>query len=144
MLTVYLNFPGTSAEAAVYYAEAFQARPAYVMRTADVPEADRAGMPPELQNGVMYAAIMTYAGELQFSDDVPGDDRPNSTMWISVTDADEKKIRHTFDFLAREGEVLSPLAPAFFTPLYGQVKDKYGFHWMFMLPSPMESGGTAV
>ncbi len=139
MLTVYLNFPGTSAEAAEYYAQAFEAPPAYVMRTADVPREVRGGMPEELEKGVMYAAINTYAGELQFSDDVPGDARPNSTMWISVTHHDEAQLRRTFDFLAKDGEVLSPLEVAFFSPLYGQVRDKYGFYWMFMLPSPIET-----
>lgn len=34
--------------------------------------------------------------------------------------------------MAEEGEVIMPLEETFFSPLYGQVKDKYGFYWMIM------------
>lgn len=140
MITVYFNFPGNAREALAYYQQAFEAQAPYIMEFADMPEEDQQAAEPGMEGRVMYGALMTYAGELQMSDDLPGrDTRPSAATWVSVTHDDAAALRRTFDFLARDGEVIMPLEPAFFSPLYGQVKDKFGFHWMLMLPSPMES-----
>lgn len=141
MIQVYLNFGGNAREALRYYQQAFEAKDPYIMSFADMPEADRQGAAPGMEHMVIYGALMTYAGELQMSDDVPGrHPKPTSAHWISVTHADADALRRTFGFLARDGEVIMPPEPSFFSPLYGQVKDKYGFHWMLMLPSPLEAG----
>ena len=62
---------------------------------------------------------------------------PSRASWILVSHTDHGLLRGAFDALAEEGEILQPLEPAFFSPLYGQLKDRFGYYWMFMDPSPM-------
>ncbi len=139
MIGVYLNFPGNTMEALPYYRQAFDAGEPYVMRYTDMPEEDQQSAGPEMKDLVMYSALTTYAGVLEMSDDLPERGfTPNSACWISVTHDNADALRRTFEFLARDGEVIMPMEPAFFSPLYGQVRDKFGYHWMLMLPSPLE------
>ena len=132
MIEVYLNFSGQGAEAAAHYAKAFGGEITYMMRFSDMPK--EAG---ELREGmadrVIHANVTTYAGQIMLSDtDEDNVSPPSDAMWISVSHSDHDKLRATFDALARDGEVLMPLGPTFFSPFYGQLKDKYGFHWMLM------------
>ncbi len=143
MITVYLNFPGNTREALLYYQQAFDAKDPYVMGYADMPKEDQQSAGSGMKDLVIYSALMTYAGELQMSDDLPElGFTPNGAYWISVTHDDADALRRTFEFFAKDGEVIMPMEPTFFSPLYGQAKDRYGYHWMLMLPSPLE-GGTA-
>jgi len=140
MIDVYLNFGGNTAEALAYYQKAFNAPDPYVMRFSQMPQEDQA-QSKGMENLVIYSNLKTYAGDIMMSDEMPGQipTPPGSSVWITVTHDEEDRIRGTFEFLARDGEILMPLEPTFFSPLYGQLKDKFGFHWMLMLPSPMEA-----
>ena len=133
MIEVYLNFNGNAAEAAAYYAKVFEAPEPYIMRTSDMPAADQAGMPAGSENLVMHANVKTEVGDIMMSDLMPGSTvTPNESMWINYSCKDQERLRGFFDAMAKDGEVLMPLETTFFSPLYGQVKDKFGFHWMFM------------
>lgn len=134
-----MNFAGNAAEALAYYQKAFGAPAPYVMHFSDMPKEDQE-QSKGMEHLVIYSNLKTYAGDLMMSDDMPGQapTPPGSSLWIAVTHDEEDRLRSTFDFLARDRKVLLPLAPTFFSPLYGQLKDKYGFHWMMMMPSPME------
>ena len=140
MIDVYLNFGGNTAEALAYYQKAFGAPDPYVMRFSEMPQEDQA-QSKGMENLVIYSNLKTYAGDIMMSDEMPGQapTPPGSSVWITVTHDEEDRIRDTFEFLARDGEILMPLEPTFFSPLYGQLRDKFGFHWMLMLPSPMEA-----
>lgn len=138
MVEVYLNLNGNSAEAAHYYAEAFKAEAPYLMRFTDMPKEDQESSPPGMENLVIYGHVKTFAGDIMLSDELPGNTvSPTSAVWITVSHPDAGKIRAAFEALARDGEILMPLEETFFSPLYGQLRDKFGFHWMFMLPSPL-------
>ena len=51
---------------------------------------------------------------------------------------DLERLRRVFERLAKDGEVIMPLEPAFFSPLFGQVRDKFGFYWMIMSSEEVE------
>ncbi|HSK69064.1 MAG TPA: VOC family protein [Candidatus Limnocylindria bacterium] len=141
MIEVYLNFPGNAAEAAAFYANAFQAGPPDLMTYDQMPPGVDDGIPEEMRGMVMHGNIRTFAGDLMLSDDTPAEDlKPNRAVWILVSHADHGKLRAVFSALSVGGEVLMPLEPTFFSPLYGQVADRYGFRWHFMDPTPMEGG----
>jgi PhnB protein len=138
MIEVYLSFSGNAAQAAQYYADVFQAGAPYVMRFSDIPKQDQEDLPPEMEELVMYANVKTFAGDIMMSDEMPGARTiPNTGIWVSVTHEDERLIKRTFDALAKDGEIIMPLEQTFFSPLYGQLKDKFGFYWMLSLPSPL-------
>ncbi len=133
MIEVYLNFNGNAAEAAAYYAQLFEAPAPYILRFADMPQNDQAGLPPGAENRVAYANVKTAVGDIMMSDTMPSADvSPNESMWINFSMKDQERLRAFYDAMAKDGQVLMPLEKTSFSPLYGQVKDKFGFHWMFM------------
>ena len=136
MIEVYLNFNGNAREAANYYAKVFEAPAPYIMNTADMPQEDQAQMPPGAENMVIYANVKTFAGDIMLSDRLPGEAPvlPNDSMWINLSHKDHALLRRSFERLAKDGVIIMPLEPAFFSPLYGQVRDKYSFSWMVMDP----------
>ena len=135
MIEVYLNFNGQAEEAARFYAQAFGAPAPYLMRFADMPQENQQQAPPSMEQLLMYGNVKTFAGDIMLSDNIPGQEvLPNSAYWITVSHPDEHQLRQVFAALSEGGEVLMPLETTFFSPLYGQLKDRYGFHWMLMLP----------
>lgn len=134
MIEVYLTLNGNAKEAAEYYANVFGADAPYIMTADQMPKEENEEMqfPPDF---VVYSHVETFAGNIMMSDCIPGEEvTPNDSVWISVTDPDADKLHRVFDALAKDGDVLMALEPTFFSPLYGQLKDKFGFHWMLMLP----------
>ncbi|HSK69063.1 MAG TPA: VOC family protein [Candidatus Limnocylindria bacterium] len=136
MIEAYLAFDGNAGEALAYYQEVFGAPKPYVMREAATREA---GSVAEAEAGpILYANLKTPVGDLMLSDTQrPGRTPPGSAYWLMVTHGDEALLREYFDRLARDGEALEPLARTFFSPLYGEVRDRFGYCWIFMLPSTL-------
>lgn len=137
MIEVYLNFNGNGREAARYYAEVFGADAPFLMGMEDMPREDQEAMGPGARDMLIHGNVKTFAGDIMLSDRMPDEPaaQPNDSVWITLSHRDHALLRRSFDRLARDGEVLMPLAPAFFSPLYGQVKDKFGFCWMLMDPT---------
>lgn len=133
MMDPYLSLNGNAAEAAAYYAKAFDAPEPYIMRYGEMSPKEVGEIPPDMAQLVMHANVKTYGGDLMLSDMMPGSSvTPNEAVWITFSFPDLNKLRESFERLGRDGEVLMPLEKNFFSPLYGQLKDKYGFHWMVM------------
>jgi len=136
MITAYLNFSGKAREAASYYTEVFGAPAPYIMAMTDMPKGSPEDeFPAGSENLVAYANVKTFAGDIMLSDDMPGGPAltPNSSFWICLDYPEEAKVREVFEKLAKDGRVIMALEPTFFNPLYGQLVDKYGYHWMMML-----------
>ncbi len=141
MITAYLSFGGNAAEAAAFYAKAFQAGEPEFMRYSQMPPGADPAVPSGMRDKVMHGSVRTFAGEIMLADSMPDDDlRPTSAVTLLVVDTDHDRMRRVFRALSEGGEALVPLEPAFFSPLYGMVKDKYGFSWQFIDGSDMESG----
>ncbi|MDD4080991.1 MAG: VOC family protein [Eubacteriales bacterium] len=129
----YLSLNGNAADAAAYYARVFDAPEPYVMRYGEMPPGEKGTLPPGMAQLVMHANVQTYGGAIMLSDMMPGSPvTPNEGVWITFSHPDVDKLRETFGRLGRDGEVLMPMEKTFFSPLYGQLKDKYGFYWMIM------------
>jgi len=134
MIEPYLSLGGNAAEAAAYYAGVFDTPEPQLMRYGEIPPGDME-VSPEIAPLVMHASVKTYGGELMLSDAMPGSDTtPSAGVWITLSHPDLNRLRETFERLSREGRVLKPLEPSFFSLLYGQLRDKYGFFWMLMSP----------
>lgn len=139
MIEVYLNFPGNAAEAAAFYSKAFSAEAPSLMMYSQMPPGLGEGVPAEMSQWVMHGNIKTFAGDIMLSDDRPSEGlAPSKANWILVSNADHARMKNTFHALSEGGEVLMPLEPTFFSPLYGQLKDKFGFFWMFVDPTPVK------
>lgn len=137
MIEVYLSLNGNGREVAQYYAELFETEAPYLMGTRDMPEEEQAQMGGA--DILIYGNVKTFAGDIMLSDRMPGEPQiqPNDAVWITLSHKDQSLIRRSFERLAKDGEILMPLEPTFFSPLYGQVRDKFGFCWMLMDPGDM-------
>lgn len=132
MITTYLVFGGNAKEAVDYYAKVFDGNVSYMMRYNDMPEKDKEEM-KVMEDAVIHANVDTFVGQIMLSDSMPDEKpTPSGALWINVSHEDLDKLQKVFDAMAEEGEVIMPLEETFFSPLYGQVKDKYGFYWMIM------------
>ncbi len=132
MVGVYLSTNGNAREVADYYVNVFDAEQPYMMDFSQMPQADQEEA-KGMEDLVIYANVKTFAGDIMLSDNMPGETtKPTGAMWICVAHTDLARLRTAFERLAKDGEILMPLEPTFFSPLYGQVKDKFGFHWMIM------------
>ena len=134
MIQVYMSLNGNTEEAIAYYAQAFNGEVGNVMKFSDLPPEDKINMPPGSEKLVLFAEVKTFAGVMMMSDMMPGTQViPNESVWISVSSLEEARIREAFGNLAKDGEIIMPFEKTFFSPLYGQVKDKFGFYWMLMV-----------
>ena len=133
MIEVYLNLNGNTDEAAAYYARAFDAPEPYVMRYAQMPPAEQGNVSDDWKNLVIHANVKTFAGDIMLSDNPPDQvSAPSAALNICLSHTDLERLRRVFERLAKDGEVIMPLEPTFFSPLFGQVRDKFGFYWMIM------------
>ncbi len=134
MIEVYLSFNGNAREAVAYYAQVFEADAPSIMYYSQMPADENAVIPKGSEDLVMHAAVTTFAGTLMMSDNEPGVITiPNPSVVLTLSHEDPDRLRRLFSALAKDGEVIMPLAETFFSPLYGQVKDRYGFYWNIMV-----------
>ncbi|MBE7159321.1 MAG: VOC family protein, partial [Rhodospirillales bacterium] len=66
----------------------------------------------------------------------PGRGKPSSGFEISVDMEDEAEVHRLFSALSEGGSVTMPLAPTFWTPLFGMCTDRFGVGWMVSMPGP--------
>lgn len=133
MITAYLTLTGNAKEAAAYYAQAFGGQVAYMMTGDQLSKEDRTDFPEGYENLVIYANVKTFCGDIMMSDAMPNEQiTKGDNVWLNVSSSDLAKLHSVFDALGKDGQVIMPLSTTFFSPLYGQLVDKYGFYWMFM------------
>ena len=139
MIEVYLNLNGNAAEAAAYYARVFEAPDPYVMPFSQIPQGEQENAPDNWKDLVMHANVKTFAGDIMLSDNPPDQESaPSAALNICLSHTDLERLRRVFERLAKDGEVIMPLEPTFFSPLFGQVRDKFGFYWMIMSSEEVE------
>jgi PhnB protein len=56
---------------------------------------------------------------------------------LSIEAADAAEADRLFSALAEGGKVIMPQSQTFFSPRFGMVADKFGVHWMVIVPQPM-------
>ena len=133
MIEVYLNLNGNAGEAAAYYARVFEAPEPYVMRYDQIPQGEQGKMQDGLKDLVIHANVKTFAGDIMLSDNPPDQESaPSAALNICASHTDLERLRRVFDRLAADGEITMPMESTFFSPLYGQVRDRFGFYWMIM------------
>lgn len=132
-LAAYLSFNGNAREAVKFYEEVFGADAGEIMTYGSF-EPDDSGfeMPEEMKNLVMHAQMEVAGDLLMFSDAHPANPvSAGSNITVAYVGRDTAAIESAFAKLAASGSVDMPLQPTGWSPLYGQVTDKYGVQWQF-------------
>ena len=136
-LAPYLFFDGRCEEAAEFYTKAIGAEVTMMMRYRDSPEPHPPGMvPPGFEDKVMHSAFRVGGSTILASDGCKPEDGVQQGFQLALMVPTEAEADRAFDALADGGAVNMPLARTFWSPRYGMVKDRFGVHWMVMVPGP--------
>lgn len=136
-VTTYLNFPGKTEEAFLFYKEIFNGEFTGVglRRFGDVELPD--GHPPmsnEDKKLIIHAELTIMAGHVLMATDSPESMgfklEQGNNMHINLEPDSRKETKRLFDALSSGGNITMPLQDMFWGAYFGTVTDKYGINWM--------------
>ena len=127
----YLAFKGNCEEAFEFYRSQFGGDFAVKMYMNDID----CGMPipAGAEKKIMHIALPIKGNMLMASDAVDGMGAPfqsGNNYSVSVSGDTEEEARKLFDGLSAGGNVVMPVADAFWGGLFGMFTDKFGIQWM--------------
>lgn len=134
----YLNYGGQCAEAFQFYERHLGGKIVMMMRHDQNP-GPHDNIPPDLEKGVLHAAI-ELGGTRLMGSDVPNS-QPMRSAYLSLSvdsDADADRI---FELLSDRGEVFMPMQSTFFASRFAMLRDRFGTSWMIAHMLPVPQGG---
>lgn len=134
-ISPYLHFDGRCDEAIEFYQQALGARLQFVFRFKQNPEPQY--NPPGMDEKIMHANLLIGETQVMVSDGRCTGDAKFEGITLSIEVADAAEADRTYNALLEGGKVTMPLAQTFFSPRFGMVVDKFGVHWMIIVPQPM-------
>ena len=126
MLVPTIHFTDNCDEAIAFYKEVLGAKVKEIAYAKDAPP--NSGMEDCPPNFVMYSELEINGGIISLSDGGEGSLTSDNYSFMITFDTDEETTS-VFGRLADGGKVVEPLAPQFWSPLYGFVRDKFGVGW---------------
>jgi uncharacterized glyoxalase superfamily protein PhnB/uncharacterized protein YndB with AHSA1/START domain len=134
----YLNFPGNTEEAFIFYKSVFgtQFGGKGIQRFGDIPA--EAGHPPiadEIKKMILHVELPILGGHILMATDAPKEmgmtvTRGNN-MHICLEPETKTETKKLFDSLSEGGTIVMPLADMFFGAYFGECTDRFGINWMF-------------
>jgi PhnB protein len=135
-LNPYLVLNGNGQEAVKFYEKALDAQLLSLQTFGDMPPNPEYPIPPEAKDRLLHAHLKVGNSDLMFSDTFPGQPyQTSSNVTIAIMISTVEKAKEVFEKLQQDGKVEMPLQETFWSPAYGQVKDKYGFSWQISTES---------
>ncbi len=129
----YPFFDGRAEEALDFYSKALNGKVEGKMRYCDCPEPIPAEyQPPGGDQKLLHASIVVGRTRIMLSDGGGPDGGGFRGFSLSLQFEAESEVRQAFAALEEGGQVIMPLGPTFFAPLYGMVTDRLGVQWMVM------------
>lgn len=126
----YLVTNGDGQEAVKFYEHALDAKVVSLQTFGDMPENPEFKVPAEAKDRVLHAHLKIGNTDLMISDTFPGQPQQvGSQVTIAIHIQNAEKSQEVFEKLQDGGQVIMPLQETFWSPLYGQVKDKFGVEW---------------
>ena len=126
-LNPYLLFDGNAREAMEFYQDCFGGK-LEMMDYESSPEIEIADKHKKL---IMHSSLRCEHTTILASDNMPGKKlKKGDNIQISIDCISESELTQFFFSLSEEGEILFPLQDTFWGAKFGQVRDKFGVHWM--------------
>jgi PhnB protein len=129
----YLNFDGRCEEAIEFYKKAAGAEVLMLMRFKDAPPEMQHS--PGSENKVMHTSFRIGETQIMASDGRNRGEPKFEGFSLSVQVGSEAECNKVFAALGDGGEVTMPLSKTFFAKSFGMVKDRFGVHWMVIVPA---------
>ena len=133
-INLHLVFPGTCNDAFAFYEKTFGAKRKFTMTFGEAPGGSP--VPEAAKNLIMHTAMPLGSLILMGCDAPPGREQALGGFQISLDSTDESEVKRIFAELSEGGSVQMPLAPTFWSPLFGMMTDKFGVAWMVSMPGP--------
>ena len=129
-VNAYLVTNGNGQEAVKFYEDALNAEVLFLQTFGEMPEDPNHPIPDEAKDRVMNAQFKVGNNLMMLSDTFPG--MPYNlgnqvTIALQIDKAENAK--KVFEKLSVGGKVTMELQETFWSPMYGQVTDKFGVDW---------------
>ena len=134
-ISPYLHFDGRCDEAIEFYKKALGAELQFMVRFKENPEPQY--NPPGMDEKIMHANLLIGETQIMVSDGRCMGDAKFEGITLSIEATDAAEADRLFNALAEGGKVIMPQSQTFFSPRFGMVADKFGVHWMVIVPQPM-------
>jgi len=131
---LHLVFPGTCDEAFTFYEKTLGAKRTFSMTFGEAPEGSP--VPDSANDLIMHTAMPLGSITLMGCDAPPGREQVLGGFQIALNVTDESEVKRIFAELSSGGSIEMPLAPTFWSPLFGMMTDKFGVGWMIGIPGP--------
>lgn len=132
----YLDYAGRCEEAMDFYVKSLGAKVDMKMRFGESPEPMPEGKAPP-KDKIMHASMTIAGSTVMASDGFCTGSTNFHGIGIALSLADKPAVERAFAALSDGGQVTMPLAPTFWSPLFGMVTDRFGLCWMVMVEQPM-------
>jgi uncharacterized glyoxalase superfamily protein PhnB/uncharacterized protein YndB with AHSA1/START domain len=136
-VSTYLNFPGNTEEAFLFYKSVFKTEfmGKGIQRFGDIPAGTE--HPPLSETDkklVLHVELPTIGNHLIMATDAPASMgftlNPGNNMHINLEPDSREETKRLFEALAEGGTITMPLQDMFFGAYYGSCTDKFGINWM--------------
>ena len=133
MIIPTIHFNGNCNEAIAFYKEALGAEVKVINYAKDAPK--DSGMDELPPNFVMYSEVFICGIKFSLTDGAEAPPTIGNFSYMINYDTEEE-VTATFNKLAVDGEVETPLDTTFWSHLYGSVVDRFGVNWQVMVTQP--------
>ncbi|UMY67210.1 VOC family protein [Flavobacterium sp. HJ-32-4] len=136
-MTTYLNFPGNTEEAFLFYRSVFRSEfsGGGIQRFAQAPQApDQPPMSESLKNLVLHVELPILGGHVLMATDAPEEMgftvATGNNMHISLEPDSKEEAERLFNELSVGGNITMPLQDMFWGAYFGSFTDRFGINWM--------------
>ena len=134
-VNVYLTFNGNCKDAFDFYKSVFGGEFPYVGTFGEMPP--QKGMPPVAaadKDKIMHISLPISKETVLMGSDTGGEwaksYKQGNNFSISISTDSKKEADRLFNALSKGGQVMMPMAKAFWGTYFGMFTDKFGIHWM--------------
>ncbi|MFC5650977.1 VOC family protein [Paenibacillus solisilvae] len=126
-LTPFIMLDGSAEEAIRFYEEALHGKLVFKQTFGEGPEDHDNPLPAHTKDRIAHSVLKIEDAELMCCDIVPGEPlHQGNQVTICLTASDADQAEQLFNALQEGGQVETPLAETYFSPVYGVVTDKFG------------------
>ena len=136
-VTTYLNFPGTTEEAFLFYRSVFKTdfSGKGIQRFGDIPQdGNHPPVADAVKNMVLHVELPITGNHILMATDAPKEMGftliQGNNMFICIEPESREEAKRIFTELSEKGNITMPLEDMFFGAYFGSFTDKFGINWM--------------